>query len=377
MLNITEPSEITSIIFNVLVFIMMFLSIVYGNKIRGWKSSRAIKDALKELKKWTDETRQLTISKFTKYCKADHPVQEIENKIDDFLKFVTITPVGLDPSGIIPKIEHILNNREDMYITEVRDLAINADEVQVENLGKLLEVTSAVYMVHRILLHYLLLGKKAKSSLLLQQVEMQLQLMLILAKAYVSASKSFAEGSPIGDSLGPMVVAKLSREISQEDPPAYEIISKNTILQKVSFEGRTLYLIRAKGPASTVGKPGTAITNLLEKHSDDIVRIITIDAGIKLEGDVTGSVVSGVGAAIGGYGVEKSKIEDASTKHQIPVNALICRQSVEDAICTMQKSIADSIPPIIEKTKEIIRRYTKENEGVIIAGIGNTMGIGI
>jgi len=198
-----------------------------------------------------------------------------------------------------------------------------------------------------------------------------------MAKAYVSASKSFAEGSPIGDALGPMVVAKLVREITQDNTPAYEDISENTILQKTTFEGRTLYFIRAKGPGGTVGKTGTAIKKVIEQHSDEIVRIITIDAGIKFEGDITGTVVSGVGAAIGGFGVEKSKIEDVSTINQIPMDALICRQSLEDAICTMKKPILDSVPIIIEKAKALIRRNTKENQSVIIAGIGNSIGVGI
>ena len=202
------------------------------------------------------------------------------------MNFITITPVELDPNGIIPKIEHILNNRETKYLNEVRDLAITADDTQIENLEKLLEVASAVHMVHRLLLHYFLIGKKTKSHIFLQQIEMQLPLLIIMAKAYVSASKSFAEGSPIGDALGPMVVAKLVREITQDNPPAYEDISENTILQKTTFEGRILYFIRAKGPGGTVGKTGTAIKKVIEQHSDEIVRIITIDAGIKFEQDL-------------------------------------------------------------------------------------------
>jgi hypothetical protein len=332
---------------------------------------------LEELKQWNIDTKELTVSKFKEFCDTNHPLQEIKNKIDEFMNFITITPVELDPNGIIPKIEHILNNRETMYLNAVRDLAITADETQLINLEKLLEVTAAVNMVYRLLLHYFLIGKKTKSHIFLQQVEMQLPLLLIMAKAYVSASKSFAEGSPIGDALGPMVVAKMVREITKDNPPSHEDISENTILQKTTFEGRILYFIRAKGPGGTVGKTGTAIKKVVEQHSDEIVRIITIDAGIKFEGDITGTVVSGVGAAIGGFGVEKSKIENVSTKNQIPMDALICRQSLEDAICTMKKPISDSIPLIIEKTKAIIRRNTEENQAIVIAGIGNSIGVGI
>ncbi len=377
MIYQNEANETISIVLNVMFFIMMFISIFYGTKIRGWKSSKTIKEGLEELKQWNDDAKQLILSKFKEFCDVSLPLKEIENKIDEFLNFVTITPVELDPNGIIPKIEHILDNRETKYINEVRSLAVTANITQIINLGKLLEVAAAVHMIHRLLLHYFLLGKKYKSAAFLQQVEIQVPLLLIMAKAYVSASKSFAEGSPIGDALGPMVVAKLIREITQDNPPAYEDISENTILQKTTFEGRTLYLIRAKGPGGTVGKPGTAIKEVLERHSDEIVRIITIDAGIKFEGDKTGKVVSGVGAAIGGFGVEKSKIEDISTKNQIPMDALICRQSLEDAICTMKKSILDSVPLIIEKTKGLIRRNTEENQSVIIAGIGNSIGVGI
>ena len=372
-----EAGEAIATLLNVLFYLMIFISLLYGTKIKIWKSSRAIKEGLEKLKNWNKDTRQLTISKFKEFCDGGHSLQEIENKIDEFLNFITIPPVELDPYGLIPKIEHILNSRELKYLSEVRDLAITADETQIFNLEKLLVVASAVHMLHRLLLHYYILGKKFNSHMFFEQVKIQLPLLLIMAKSYVSASKSFAEGSPIGDALGPMVVAKLVREISPNNPPAYEDISENTILQRITFEKRHLLLIRAKGPGGTTGKPGTAIKKVLELHSDEIVRIITIDAGIKLEGDKTGMVVSGVGAAIGGFGVEKSKIEDISTKNQIPLDALICRQSLEDAICTMKKPILDSVPIIIEKTKTLIRRNTEENQSIIIAGIGNTIGVGI
>ena len=134
---------------------------------------------LEKLKKWNEETKQLTISKFKGFCEGSHSLQDIENKIDEFLNFITIPPVELDPYGLIPKIEHILNNRELKYLSEVRDLAITADETQVYNLEKLLEVASAVHMLHRLLLHYYILGKKFKSHMFLEQVKIQLPLLLL------------------------------------------------------------------------------------------------------------------------------------------------------------------------------------------------------
>lgn len=102
-----------------------------------------------------------------------------------------------------------------------------------------------------------------------------------------------------------------------------------------------------------------------------------IDAGLKLTGEKTGSLAIGVGAAIGGIGVEKYFIEDSTTKKSIPIDALICKQSLEDAITTMKRSITQSVPHIVEKVKMAIRKRTERGTSVIVAGIGNTLGIGV
>jgi hypothetical protein len=102
-----------------------------------------------------------------------------------------------------------------------------------------------------------------------------------------------------------------------------------------------------------------------------------IDAGLKLSSDKTGSIVVGVGAAIGGIGVEKFFIEDSSTKKSIPIDALICRQSLENAITVMTRPITQSVPAIVEKIKMGIRKRTEKGSKIIVAGIGNTIGIGV
>ena len=102
-----------------------------------------------------------------------------------------------------------------------------------------------------------------------------------------------------------------------------------------------------------------------------------IDAGLKLTGDKTGSIAIGVGAAIGGIGIEKHYIEESSTGKEIPIDALICRQSLEDAITTMKRPITQSVSKIVEHIKMAIRKRTEKGTKVIVAGIGNTIGIGL
>jgi hypothetical protein len=100
-----------------------------------------------------------------------------------------------------------------------------------------------------------------------------------------------------------------------------------------------------------------------------------IDAAAKLEGETTGEVVEGIGAAIGDPGPEKYKIEEAATKYNIPIDAIICKMDLDEALTTMKKEVAEASDVIIDKIKAAITERTKEGDVVIIAGIGNTMGV--
>jgi hypothetical protein len=300
-------------------------------------------------------------------------------KLENFLTFIAITPVDLDPYGIIPKIDHIINVRDDRFKEEIVMLAPNADPEshETQNLENVLEAAMAVDYVYRLVKHFLILGKKSKSYIILMQISMQMTMILAMAKSYYHATKAFAEGSPIGDALGPLVAGSFVRDVSNSEDVEAKVIAKDTIVQEVIFEDRIVYVVRAMGPGGTVGKPGTAIKKLIEEHGESISRIIMIDAGLKFSGDKTGSIAIGVGAAIGGIGVEKFYIEESSSKKTIPIDALICRQSLENAITTMSRPITKSVHPIVEKIKMGIRKRTEKGAKIIVAGIGNTIGIGI
>jgi len=99
-----------------------------------------------------------------------------------------------------------------------------------------------------------------------------------------------------------------------------------------------------------------------------------IDAALKLEGEKTGTVAEGVGAAIGGIGVEKFKIEEAATKYSVPLYAIIIKQSIAEAISTMKKEIVDSTSEVIRRIDRLLNNEMEEGS-VIIAGIGNTIGV--
>ncbi len=372
----TDP---LGLIFNLLWFVLIFISMFYGTKLQAWRSAKEIQSGLEKLKKWNDECKQILVSNFKKYSDKKETEKDLMLKIENFLTFIAITPVDLDPYGIIPKIGHIIDVRDDRFKEEIAILAPNADPeaYETQNLENTFEAAMAVDYVYRLVKHFLILGKKSKSYIILMQISMQMSIILAMGKSYYHATKAFAEGSPIGDALGPLVVGSFVRDVIGSDDTEAKEIAKDTIVQEVTFEERTVYVVRAKGPGGTVGKPGTAIKKLIEEHGESISRIIMIDAGLKLSSTKTGTIAIGVGAAIGGIGVEKTYIEDSSTKKAIPIDALISYQSLENAITTMSRPITKSVYPIIEKIKMGIRRRTEKGAKVIVAGIGNTIGIGV
>jgi hypothetical protein len=372
----TDP---LGLIFNLLWFGLIFVSMFYGTKLQAWRSAREIESGLEKLKKWDDECKQILVTNFKKYANKKETEKDLMLRIENLLTFIAITPVDLDPFGIIPKIGHIIDIRDDRFKEEIAMLAPNADPdmYEVQNLENTFEAAMAVDFVYRLVKHFLIIGKKTKSYIILMQISMQMTMILAMGKSYFHATKAFSEGSPIGDGLGPLVVGTFVRDVTGSDGAEAKEIAKDTIVQEVTFEERTVYVIRAKGPGGTVGKPGTAIKKLVEEHGESISRIIIIDAGLKLASDKIGSIVIGVGAAIGGLGVEKSYIEDSFTEKAIPIDAIICRQSLENAITTMSRPITKSVHPIVEKIKMGIRKRTEKGAKVIVAGIGNTIGVGV
>ncbi len=376
-LGANSGSDPFSIILNLLFFLLIFVSMFYGQKIQSWKAASQIKTGLEKLKIWNDECKSIVVTKFKEFGNKAETEKDLALRIEDFMTFIAIGPVSLDPYGLVPKFDHIINVRDSRFEEEVSKLAPNAESAQRQSLENLLEAAMAVDFVYRLVRHYLILGKKSKSMILLLQVSMQMSLIMAMAKSYYYATKAFSEGSPIGDALGPMVVGNFIRDVAPNDDVEAKEIAKNTIVQEVMFEDRTIFVVRAKGPGGTVGKPGTAIKMIIDEHKDSISRIIMIDAGLRLAGEKTGSIAIGVGAAIGGIGVEKFYIEESSTDKAIPIDALICKQSLEDAITTMKRSITQSVPKIVEKIKMAIRKRTEKGTKVIVAGIGNTIGIGV
>ena len=178
---------------------------------------------------------------------------------------------------------------------------------------------------------------------------------------------AFKKGQPLGDGIGPMVVGKM---MLNEDK---QIISFQTVLAKINYEKRKLFLVKAEGPGSTVGRPDDALQKIVD--TDKIDAIIMIDAALKMEGEDSASIARGFGAAIGGIGTEKFQIEQIATQNKIPVFSIVVKQSVKEAITLMTKEIADQADNVRSQVNEMILENTIEGQSVVIIGVGNTAGV--
>jgi hypothetical protein len=314
-----------------------------------------------------DEGRKISIETIKEIGK---PQTDPTGRVDRYLEYFTIPPQSLDPAGIIWKLEHILDVRETRCKDEVKLMAPSADKAQAGNLEFTLEAAMTLNYIYKMIRHFYLLGKKTLSLYVIMQIQMVLPLIMREAEAYASALKAFAYGQPIGDGAGALVAAKIMSGHETRK------IAKDCVVATVPIEGRTAFVTKAEGPGANLGRTGDAVKAIIEENEGKIATVIMIDAAMKLEGEEIGEVAEGVGAAIGGPGVDQFKIEDSILKYRIPIHAVIIKEDIGDAVSPMRKEIFDAADKSIERVKQVILEKTKEGDKVIIAGVGNSIGIG-
>jgi len=356
-------SQVLSIVFYVIFIVFLF----YGQRIQMYVMLREVEGSLYKLKYMRDGGRKIAIDTIKEIGK---PQTDPSGRVDRLLDYFTISPQSLDPAGVVWKLEHILDVRDVRLKDEVKLMAPATDESQTNNLENTLEVAMTLNYIYKVIRHFYLMGKKTLSLYIIMQLQMVLPLIMREAEAFASALKAFAYGQPIGDGAGALVAAKIMH--------GHEIrkVPKDNVVASVPIEGRTAFVIKAEGPGGNVGKTGDAVKTIIDENEGKIATIIMIDAAMKLEGEEVGEVADGVGAAIGGPGVDQFKIEESILKYKIPINAVAIKEDIGDNVSPMCKEIFDAIDKAIERVKQVILERTKEGDTVIIVGVGNTIGIG-
>jgi hypothetical protein len=368
-MSLIPGSDSVSQIISLGMYVFFIIFIFYGQRIQMYVMVREVENSLHKLRIIKEEGRKTSIDVIKEIGK---PTTDPSARVDRYLEYFTIGPQSMDPAGIVYKLDHILDTRDERLKEEVRLIAPQAasDEVQINNLENTLEAAMALNYIYKVVRHFYIQGKKTLSLYVIMQLQMILPMVMKEAEAYASALKAFAYGQPIGDGVGPLVASKLMY--------GYEVrkVPKDCVVASVPFEGRNALVLKAEGPGGNVGKPGDAIEAVIEEQQGTLACLVMIDAGLKLEGELVGEVAEGIGAAIGGPGVDQYKIEAKLTKYKIRNYAIIVKEDVGDAVSPMRKEINDAADKVIERLREIIKERTKEGDTVLIVGVGNSIGVG-
>jgi hypothetical protein len=362
----TSSADLTTYLYIVFFGALFIVQFAFGTRLQSYFAINEISRGLNKLKVMKDKARKDAIDYLVNVGKApSDPTQ----RVDQFLDYVTIMPVDIDPSGLVGKIDHVVTTNNDRVRAEVGALVNQNNPVTVSISENLLEVATSLNQIHKIVRHFYLLGKKTNSYFTLVQLQMIMPMIIQEADALLNATDSFKMGQPVGDGIGPVVVSKL---MSGKEKRA---VAKDTVMAVTEYKGRKLYVLKADGPMAYVGQPGVAIQKIVGEMGVRPSAIVMIDAALKLEGEKSGEIAEGVGAAIGGIGVEKFQIEEAATKVKVPLYAILVKQSILEAITVMRKEIAEAADKVTEVLNRVIEEKTKEGDDVVVAGIGNTLGV--
>ena len=342
----------------------IILFVFYGQRIQLIITSGDIKKKLGQLEQFRNDSRSALIE----YIKKDLAVKDdITQKLDRIFDYFTIMPIDIDPNGIIPKIHRLIRSREDTTRKQIQSLLPEIDTMEITKIQNLLEIVTYLQLLHRVVRHLFLTAKKQNNYPLILPLQMMLPFIMEQAEALKDAIPAFKLGQPIGDGIGPLVVGEMMLD-TKKQKAEFE-----TVYSESKFEGRKLILLKAEGPLATVGRPAEAAEFLVEKYKPNV--IVMIDAALKLEGEDSGTVSQGFGAAIGGIGTDRFKIEELAIKFDIPIFSIVVKQSVKEAITLMKKEIANQTENIKSQVHEVITDNTTSDQTILVIGVGNTLGV--
>ena len=342
-------------IFTLLFFVLIF----FLPRIMLWQIDRKMKTVLSDLDGFRTDAESMFLEKFSSGLDAAS-----EAKFESMKNIKMSQPTSLDPAGMVKRLEHVLDTSEDKFNRFIENNADTEDSEELADLNMAFKGVMGTHQIYKVVRHFRQLIKGTQNIQLIGMIKMMLPLYQELAESQKGATRAFLDEAPIGDAIGPLVAAKLI-----EDEP--EEIADNIVHSEEEFDDQTVHVIKSDGPGARLGKYGDAIDTLADEN--DLEALVTVDAALKLEGEETGSVAGGVGVMMGGPGVEKSKIEESATEHDIPLEGVAIKQSAPEASKAMKKEIFDSYKEAKDKALELASEYDGE---VAIIGVGNTCGVG-
>ena len=349
----------TDILGTVIWFVLFFALIFLYPRIMLSQLIYKIEQSAVKIENMSQNSMKIIAKKVDKGASKD-----VKQKVEQFSDFFVVEPSSIDPYGLVKKIDHTIRGMQTRFDEFVDEVAGDRGYHEKQEINYGIRATIGLRQISKIVRHYVEMAKKFKNLQIAMILQMQLPIIEKIAESEIKGTEAFINGWPIGDSIGPLAAATLM-DSSKE-------IAEDIMVGMTTIEGRKCFVMKAKGPSPHLGRDDEAIQKIMKKNK--IVRGITIDAAQKLEGEKSGSVAEGVGFAMGGWG-QREMIESFLMPKKMPIDSIVVKVGMTEAIIPMTKDIYESVPRVHEFVKRAVKR-TKKGQKVIIIGVGNSSGIG-
>lgn len=347
-------------IIQTLFSLVFVVGIFFLPRLMIWQTDRKLRSALVDLEAYKNDSQALFLDSFSSDID-----ESTRKKFDSLKDFKMSEPTGIDPSGLVGKLENVLDASENKFQRFIDANAETENEDELADLNMAFKGVMGTHQIYKVMRHFRQLVKKTGNFQLVSVVQMMIPIYDEIAESQRAATRAFVDQAPIGDTIGPLVAAKLIESDEVEE------IAEDIVYSEEEIGGQSTHVIKSDGPGARLGKYGDALEELAEDN--DLEAIITVDAGAKFEGEETGSVSEGVGVMMGGPGVEKTKIEEVAVDQDLPLEGVVIKQSAPEASKPMKKEIYEAYKPAVEKVNELVGEFDGE---VAVVGVGNTCGAG-
>ncbi len=344
----------------VLQMVLLIAFFMLFPRIMVFQSMYKIRKSLNAMEENAQETEQIFLD-----AVAGAATPDLEKRLEPMKNMVVSPPTGIDPAGLVDKLELVLDTSDDKMGRFVDDLVDrDLDDREKADLTMGFKGLYGAHQIYVLIRHLKLLIEDTKSLQLAGMLQMMLPLYQEIAESQKQATEAFVNGIPIGDAVGPLVAAKfLDGEVEEA--------AEDVVVGHTEVDGTDLHVVKSNGPGARLGKYGDAIDRVVAE--EDVEHMIFVDAGMRYEGEETGTVVDGTGVLMGGPGVEKFKIEEIAEDHDIPLDGYIVKQSGPQASRPMHSKIYEAVPETVEKVKDQVR--DSDADSILLVGVGNTAGV--
>lgn len=348
----------TLVIVNLLVYFTFCIFCFYYRDIMLYLELRKVRKRVKEVSEMVKETRSIMMSMFDDKLAEEERSAGYDNVMDYFV----IAPIETDPSGVMSRLEHLLDTGDETLEKLVAPLSPDGDSEKVENLKQMFKEAIKLNRIYKILREVYLSSKKSRSLETMMQITMNLSMLIRDARIRFKAVKAYADLQPIGNGIAPLVASKLIGNSPFE-------VKDGVVISENKYKGRDLIIIKPKGPSARMKNLGRVAESKI-RAEEKVAGVIVITAQVKLEGEKKVVVTPATGTIFISE-PDKYRLEELASQRRIPLMSIIVKISEEEYYTTMTDEIRNTVPKIIDMLEDTINSF---GEGkIIVIGSGNTM----